>query len=117
MSRDKLVFHAFHPELRELPARANRFNDLVQSKAAPATLPNPALPAPPIRAKIGDTLFVRAPVRFLATETSGIDWHNEEFGERVESMRAEKDAYDKWLKQREAELQSRVLSDPSNPAA
>lgn len=114
MPRSELDFHVYHPELCELPARANKFNDLVQSKAAPAILANPALPVP---SKIGDTLFVRAPSRFCATETSGVDWYNEEFGERVESMRAEKAAYGKWLKEREAELRSRVLSDSSNQPA
>lgn len=108
MPRSELDFHVYHPELCELPARANRFNDLVQSKAAPAILANPAMP-PPIRAKIGETIFVRAPARFFTPETSGIDWYNEERDEEVTSMAAEKDAYDVWLKERKAELARALL--------
>jgi hypothetical protein len=113
MPRSELDFHVYHPELCELPARANSFNAayLVEPHPAPAVIPNPALPALPLSArsiaeaqaelaqlhrKIGDTLNLRPPE------------YDDEFGD----MAAEKEAYDQWLKQREAGIRAALPESP-----
>lgn len=123
MPRSELDFHVYRPELGELPARANAFNDWVQSKPAPAIIPNPCLPAPP-RPKIGDTLSVRAPYRYIkgtpdaAARRLDVLYGFSRIGpsmsvrvtsddsdpDSAEGMEAEKDQYAAWLKRRETAL-------------